>query len=284
MTETTVRQVTVEANSTDQETELEHIGIEFEYPTGENAPIGEANESQELRDLIGHPEPWVLNANEREIPTGTMTSDHVGAEITSDILDLHTTQPEVWYYRTIQKAESLGFPFAAKGWGETIFGLHMHLSPLNEDKAHKLGMMCREPWSRAFFCTSVTATSADPWRHGGVSHASVNPDSTTSYTSLSPRSYGERDHYEFRLPEPMLPNHFGMVMHFLRLLDVEGFGAARDYAYEKVHSRDPMLTAVQQYRAHFVEGDCDLIEAMQDGRRTDDYAAEAFVEIMEGDA
>jgi len=234
--------------------ELDTIGIEFEYPvarSADNAPATYAERSRNLQATMpGYP--WELDENEDDIPTGYMGRDHVGAEITSAELNLHTTRPEVWHYRTIQKATELGYPFAATGYGDTVFGQHLHLSSLPRRKAEALFDMSQEDWFRMFVCSSLSPTSLDPWRHGGVTSRDIGGAEFMggNQTIVVECPYGEPDHYEWRLPEPMLPEHFGMVMHFLRLLETDGAEEARSYAREAVWDTDNRLTAVQQYRLY----------------------------------
>lgn len=286
MPTTTVTDTSV--GSTEQPTielepELDAVGIEFEYPVAaepDRAPATSAIRSRDLRNEVSGD--WVLG--EPDVPTGRMTGDHVGAEITSAVLNLHSTQPEVWYYRTIQEAEQMGYPFAATGYGETVFGLHLHISSLPDEKAHALFEMCQEPWMRVFVCSSVSQYSADPWRHGGVGSRGMNGERSFGNSRiLRPDRRGPDNHFEWRLPEPVLPNHFGMVMHFLRLLEVEGVDAAREYALDAVENADERLTAVQQYQYYREHAD-DFLDVCADentGRGgTDAHAAEYMMEIM----
>lgn len=252
-------------------TELEYVGVEFEYPVAERpriVPVSNALESYDLRYEVE--DEWLLD-HVPDVPNGHMTGDHVGAEITSSPMLLHTTQPEVWYNATIERAEQMGHPFAAVGRHEsTNFGLHLHLSPLTDEKAEALYELAQTDWARVFFCASVNSRGADPFRHGGCEDpwrarwwnggeydARETHDGEMETTTSILRGCGNRTdvsyngdiggHYEFRLPEPMLPDHFSAVLHFLRLLDVDGPERAEEYASELVYEANPILTPVQQY-------------------------------------
>lgn len=226
---------------------IDTIGVEFEYPIGDGEPSNGRNSDQLYRDADGY-NPWELDDYVPDrVPTGQMTHDHVGAEITSDQMNLHSDEPELWYAGTIDRAEDMGYPFARTGYGSTTFGLHMHLSEVPQDKAEALFEMCQEPWMKVFVCTSLSEESCDPWRHGGTSTDNINGSSRfqDQYVVSSRRGIG---HYEWRLPEPMAMDHFMVVMNFLRKLEEFGAEDARDYAKGLVEDADDRLTAVKQYR------------------------------------
>jgi len=275
----------IERTTTSDEADIDTIGIEFEYPVsphrdGEMIP-GNGDRSRGLRDNVGTTNDWHLDI---DVPTGEMTSDHVGAEITSAPLDLHSRDPERWYAATIDRATDMGYPFATTGYGETVFGLHMHLSEVPREKAEALYELCQEPWMRLFVCTSLSESSLDPWRHGGVSDAGLCGDrSFSSQRVVNEVTFQSGDNrYEWRLPEPMAPDHLSVVMHFLRVLESEGIDAARDYAYELVHERDPRLTAVKQYR-HLSEShdDWPYSTTVGEDTSTDPFVAEYVRDLFE---
>lgn len=286
--------LTVEPTSTAAETDatafdLDTIGIEFEYPTTGRpsaAPAVNGENSSRLRQHSYHGDPdigrferngrdrsWPVNT--AEIPEGQMTSDHVGAEITSAQLDLHTTMPEAWYVGTIQRAEDMGYPFAATGYGDTTFGLHLHLSELPEQEARRLYEVSQEDWFRTFTCASVTENEANPWRHGGVSGRELAGDRDFQGQHMVNRRNGP-GHYEWRLPEPMLPDHFEMLLTFLRRVETDGVEEARDFARERCDNADERLTPVQQFLAYRETVDDYVAEVERAAENTvDDYNSEA---------
>lgn len=266
------------SSTVEQEYEFDHIGIELEYPVATGpVPEGLAAHSTNLRSHFGRSSDWLPNMFEGG-KGGYMGSDHTGAEITSGILDLHTSEPEEWYTNSISEAEGAGYSFAATGYGETVFGLHMHVSQFSKEKKDAVQDMCSNEWARVFFCSSIDRDSVDPWRHGGVSAPST--------PFRGPRGGGEDNHWEFRLPEPMLPEHFGLVMDFMRILETEGPEAAEEFAFELVVNRDERLTPLVQYRnlRETVDGwpDEQAIREETDTRFcTDRHAAQWVVDLME---
>lgn len=259
--------------STDSEVpDLNSIGVELEYPIANDndpAPAGTASGSGNLYSAYDNWDVPSLNGSK----SGRMTHDHVGAEITSGVLDIHSTEPETWYEESVQEAEDAGYPFAATGYGDTIFGLHQHVSQLNDADMETIATACGSEWARVFWCTSIQYESLDPWRHGGVG----NP----GRPFRGPRHRGEDNHYEFRLPEPCLVDHFGLMVEFWRKVGAESAEAAVDFARGRVYDRDQRLTAVQQYNQldnEYSEWPHD--GAFEDGTRTDQAAAEWFHDLM----
>lgn len=275
-----VESVSVGSTTVDVNPELNNIGIEFEYP------IAGDNHYPSLRgrrsgSFLSDNQNLSLPEGYEDVPTGRMTGDHVGAEVTSSILDLHTNEPELWYRAVIELGDQQGYPFAANGYGSTNFGLHLHISNLPEVKARSLYHLCQEDWFRLFVCASMNEMSADPWRHGGVSNRDLRGERNFSRQYIVNRRSGN-GHYEWRFPEPMLPEHFDMVLHFLRLLEVDGFDAAEEYARDAVYGNDQRLTVVQQHEILQDEVDgWPTEEAMRGENRTDASAARTAMDILE---
>lgn len=285
-----VESTSTAAETTDATYEIDTVGVEFEYPTTGNPDAAPAVEGENSRQLYNdarsdNNREWPVSPD--EIPMGAMTSDHVGAEITSAQMDLHTTQPEAWYVGSIQRATEYGYPFAATGYGDTVFGMHIHMSELPRYKAEGLLEVSQEPWFRTFICSSVGPGTADPWRHGGISVSDLNGQRDfESQRCVNARINGD-NHYEWRLPEPVMPDHFEMVMHFLRTLEIDGVDAAREYARERVEAADDRLTAVQQFRAYRerIDGYVEVVQADandHDNNQMDREAAQFLIDLMEG--
>lgn len=271
------------------DTDLINIGIELEMPvlTGQygdtNDPLIEPGSySGGMRD-----EMWAEQDGRDDVTfvpglpdmrDGTyIGSDHTGAEITSGMLDLRTESPEQWFRAAIEYANDFGWEYVPCGQGSTNFGSHFHLSNLSSAEKQCITDVASEPWGRAFFCSSITRDSLDPWRHGGARPS----DPFRSYNSTN----GFNGHYEFRLPEPLLPSHFDLVISFLRKLGSDGPAAAYDYAEELVlgEQAKDKLTAVRRYRAikdH--EEDFPPEEAINgESRYTEQRAAEWFHDYVE---
>lgn len=283
---------TVEATRNDYA--LNTVGIEFEYPiapesaesdddfmaaTQDNARMSDAIYNDRRAPNVG--EEWLPSM--QNIPTGEMTRDHVGAEITSARLNLHSDEPERWYRATIARATSLGYPFAANGRGGTSFGMHLHLSELSDSEAGAIHNICQEDWAPIFFCASLSEDSADPWRHGGVSFGGdFDADGHFGNGGILRNRHGD-GHWEFRLPEPGVPEHFDVIMNFLRLLATQGSEAAATFARDCVFEKDERLTAVQQY--NHLQSEVEGWPTEQAVRDSSDYTgerfAQQFVDIME---
>lgn len=267
--------------------DLHEIGIEFEFPYA-NAYNGYddiperyqyASTSSSYRDTYGRGVSLEFG--------GQMTSDHVGAEVTSDVMNLHTEEPLEWYTDVIADAEEKGYPFAYTGQGQTNFGLHMHLSTLTEEKARALYEMVennRYTWPRVFFCSSVKPRSADPWRHGGIRYG-YGFDQTSI---LRPCRRGSVGHYEFRLPEPMPPEQLELVLEFLQLLEHAGPEAAEHFARERVANLDERLAPIDQYEFYRDEWEGDFLDTIRNtpagDRPRSDHEAEEFLMELMGDA
>lgn len=255
----------------------DHIGVEFEYPVavGDTIPAAEGDCSDGLWNDYrltdeSRGDNWISDLDY----AGAIGSDHTGAEIRSGIMDIQSEEPNVWYRESIRKSEESGYPFAATGYGETIFGLHQHISPIRKELTEEIAQMCSNEWARVFFCSSISRETLDPWRHGGVR----SPESPWR----GPRAGGiEEDRWEFRLPEPVLPDHFDLMMEFWRKLAAGGFPEARDFAREAVMSRDERLTPIVQYQQLAESEDRWPVElAFRDDMNTDRAVAEWFADLM----
>lgn len=175
-----------------------------------------------------------------------------------------------WYhdlYSLIQ--DQSGRVIEATGLCEyTTAGLHVHLSPLEESEARELARLSEQPWMQAFACTSVADFAHDgsevneypvlrslaPGKEGETYcelsfnenyNSVVKANRTSNF-----RSYEATDgHYEWRLPEPMTPDHFDVLAGFLReWLTGDRNAAVRD-AKARVESQDNSLTGFARAEA-----------------------------------
>lgn len=261
--------------STDETYGLCRLGVELEYPVAPSvdaSPAASARRSEDLYEQYGGASSWEEG--------GRFQHEHTGVEISSPILDIHSEEPEEWFEATVAACESYGHPFAATGWGDTNFGMHQHISNLTSDEADKIRSACSNEWARVFWCTSVNHNSVDPWRHGGVGSPGE------PFSTFDPRGAGSGPtessgyHWEFRLPEPALPEHFSLMANFWRITARDSIEAAIDYARERVHERDARLTAVQQYQQLREERD-DWPDEDAFSERCDRSVGEWFVDLME---
>lgn len=243
-----------QSNKTIPDADFWKVGIEFEYPLALNpadAPATRARNSSTFRDYARRDgtttRGWHLeNYDDGGAPRGHVDSDHVGAEITSQILDLHSNHPEKWYRATIAKATDMGYPHAGCGYGSTTFGLHMHVSDFSAEYAEAHREHVTEDWAPTFFCASILENSLDPWRSGGIRSSEFADGYNTSRTSSSAANRYNNGHYELRLFEPGVPEHVDMMLEYLRLFEREDPDAARQYARQAVYTADLRLTPVQQ--------------------------------------
>lgn len=269
-----------ELSITEDETHtIEHVGFELEYPaTTGTPPAAPANRpSSNLSNCNDADGLWPVESVPEDC-RGRAGTDHCGAEIRSGVMDLHSNQPNLWYRDSIRHAEDEGYTFAASGHGRSCFGLHTHLSPIPSDIRRVVDDACDNEWARVFFCSSVSERSLDPWRHYGGS-APRSP-----FSSARRGQTNDSSHYEFRLQEPVMPEHFDLVVDFWRRADNRGPEAAVDWARELVHERDERLTAIQQYHQLQEENDdWPTREALTDnsGPRTDTGVARWFRDLME---
>lgn len=272
---TTQSTSTSESSTDTSDYDLTEIGIEFEYPVARGDQLtSRAHRSGSLRDEYGRNNNWLNSEFGSE--GGYMGTDHVGAEITSGVLDLHSDEPERWYNASIEAAEEMGYPFAATGTGQTSFGLHNHLSTITDEvREIVIDEVTTEPWGHVFFCSSVMPDNVHPWR--GRYTSPTGPWS-------GPYTIGSDGHWEFRFIEPMLPEHFTLVMDFWRKMDTHSPEAAVDYARELVYNKDKRLTCVQRYEAIKEEQDDNWPhpEAITDPGRGIEGVSEWFVDLMEG--
>lgn len=266
-----------DSTTTEETYELDHVGFELEYPaTRGEPPAAPANQnSRSMSD--DYPGAWPVQGVP-DSARGSCGTDHCGAEIRSGVMDLHTYQPETWYNESIRLGEEEGYTFAATGRGRSVFGLHTHLSPIDPDIVERITEeTSSNEWCRVFFCASIDENSLDPWRH----YRSSSP----GHPFRGPRTRTETsddDHYEFRLQEPVLPEHFELVCDFWRKVETEGVEAALDYARDLVLSKDERLTAIQQYRQLDERHDeWPTEQALNENNATDPAVAEWFADLME---
>lgn len=264
----------IDAIESSPDNSLVNIGIEMEYPIADAAP-NLTSEARRSGDLLDN------HVNENPIPEVdrdcSVGSDHTGSEIRSGILDLRTDQPKDWYRELIAWAEDEGYPYAACGYGDTVFGSHIHLSQISRAQRDVVETIASEPWGLVFFCSSVTQTSLDPWRHGGC-----NPQSPFAQVEI--KRQGIPNHAEFRLLEPLHPDHFDVIVDFLRTLSVNGPTAAYEFAEEAVLAEEEKdnLTAVKRYRALDEQySDFPRDVATRTGNNTTPRVAEWFKQYME---
>lgn len=225
------------------------IGIEVEYPgldpSEDKKFISRGNDTNSLTDI-----PWPSTIGGRAVYDGT-----VGLEVVSDPLDL-ADAPQ-WYADVIEHVtEEHNTPYQPVGLmkGGSTAGMHVHLSSLSESQARELYEISQTTWAKVLFCSSI-ATDDDsatwPVFRGG-SYCRMNFGSE-HYDCVNSRGGGR---YEWRLPEPMVPEHMEILVKFLRLFE-QSPDAAREYAQEILDDADDRITSIK--RAEAVGMDIDTV-------------------------
>lgn len=234
--------------SIDTAPRLNTIGIEVEYPyvapSERNHPAPRARDSTNVFN----------NVSSFQTEAGTranVTSEHTGSEIIVDgTLELHSDEPEEWYESVLQRVAQAGYPFAATGNGSTSWGMHTHVSEATEEQIDEIFETAGTNWGQLFFMSSVEEGNIDPLRTG------IHAPGTSNWTRTQRRRWGSAiiecnwggpNHYEIRFPEPMYPEHFSMYMHWLRLISLNEFEEAREYAKGRVEAKDRRITSIRRY-------------------------------------
>ena len=217
------------------------IGLEVEYPISDGEQmVGRGEPSNGLLDRIHN---WPSEIGGRAVYDGT-----VGTEVVSDVLDIEDA--ESWYGSTIEHIEvEYGDRFEPTGLmtdGSTA-GLHVHISEISRSTAQDLADISSEPWAQILFCSSIARNSNGslqwPVFRGGR-YCDLQFGSG-HYHVVNERGGG---HYEWRLPEPVLPEHVGIIMRFLDLF-VQDRDSAIDYAQEMLDDVDNRITAIRRAEA-----------------------------------
>jgi len=228
------------------------IGIEVEYPGMNPADkkfIDRGRDSNGIQSEISG------------IPmSGHATYDGtVGLEIVSS--QLHLADAPGWYADVIDHVESeynTGYqPTGLMTTGNTA-GLHVHLSSLSRSQAEDLYELSQTPWAKVLFCSSIANDGDDavwPVFRGGR-YCQMN-FGTGHYDCVNNRGGG---HYEWRLPEPVVPEHFELIVKFLRLFE-QSTDAAVEYAQEVLDDADDRITAIK--RAEAVGMDIDAVPVVE---------------------
>lgn len=246
-----------------------HIGIEVEYPVAPSFREKYTARGQRSNDLKSavRGDGWPSSIGGRATHDGT-----VGLEVVSTTMEL--VDAENWYRDTIEYLENdYQAPHAPTGIisGSTA-GLHIHLSDLSQSQAETLYEISTSPWAKVLFCSSIISSEQEnDWRvfRGGGYCRFNGPSNNRRYNCVNRRNGG---HYEWRMPEPIDPDHFPIIVKFLRLFE-QDTEAAIQYAQEILDSGDDRVTSIR--RAEAVGMD---IEDMPAFRRSPFEESEEFFE------
>lgn len=222
------------------ETDL-HVGIEVEYPaapTMSNRLVQRGEDSNYILDSIDN---WPSNIGGRAVYDGT-----VGLEVVSHTMPL--ADANNWYRDTIDYLESHYDPYEPTGLmsnGSTA-GMHVHVSELEREQAQQLADLSAEPWMQVLFCSSIASEDGVPdipvFRGGRYCDLQFG---TGHYNVVNDRGGG---HYEWRLPEPCLPDHIEILTTFLGLFDQDP-EMAIEYAQEVLDDADDRITSLRRAEA-----------------------------------
>lgn len=245
------------------------FGTEVEYPTVQTEEEmttftrpshGSHDLRSQVRDDYGGAGGW---------PDGTIGSDPTaGIELRSD--PMSGDELRDWYREAIVELskyrphEPSGI--SANSRASTI-GLHLHFSGdgYTEEKARELYRMSDEPWFKLFACSSITEQDQNTYQVFRSSYCGMSYSNTPSNDCVN-RAERNADHWEWRMLEPVTPDHFDLVMTFMEILHDDGVDQARDFARALVNDLDPTLTAVKRAQAIGID---DQIEELETNDRPD---------------
>lgn len=215
------------------------IGIELEYPgrrDNDELFVSRGRGTSGLSDIP------IPRSDANATYDGT-----VGLEVVSDVLDLEDAA--FWHADIIDhvEAEHVNYqPVGLMSNGNTA-GLHLHLSPLTESEARQLYEISQTAWAKVLFCTSIANENGEaawPVFRGGR-HCRMNFSDGDRYACVNRRG---GSHYEWRLPEPMMPENLEVVATFLRLFEQDPDHAIQ-YAQEILDDGDERITSIQRAEA-----------------------------------
>jgi len=238
-------------------------GTEVEYPTvqtGEEMTTftQPARGSHDLRDSVrsdyGGRGGW---------PDGYVGSDPTaGIELRSD--PMNGDELQRWYREAIVELskyrphEPSGITHGGRA---STIGLHLHFSGdgFTEQKARALYDMSSEPWFKLFACSSITEGPVDTYQVFRSNYCGMRYSDTPSNDCVNRAERGT-DHWEWRMLEPVTPDHFDLVMEFMDTLASDGIDEARSFARGLVDDLDPRLTSVKRAEAIGIADQLDEIE------------------------
>jgi len=253
------------------------MGIEVEYPK-----VLQNHEKLVHRGGSTVDEQRSLSSRDIPVPGGNHYDATVGLEIVSDPLDLKDAVS--WYHDAVELTEQeLNLPYQPTGLmdGGNTAGTHIHISPLDQEQAERLAELSREPWMQVLFCSSIAKDSGDdavtwPVFRGGT-YCQMGYADTNSHDDhyMCVNRCGV-DHYEWRLPEPMLVGNMEILARFLALFDYDE-EVAIEYAQERLDDADERITSIARAEALGM----DLNEIPEVRREPSTADVEGFYEEIE---
>lgn len=219
-----------------------HVGVEMEYPkiaSGGTHLVSRGRKTRsECRDLqdVG----W-------SPPDGRLAWDGtVGIEAVSE--PMRPSSASEWYREVMYQLEDEGIQYEPTGLiNSSTAGTHIHISKLSRDQARTLAQWSHEEWLQVFVGSSVVGGGSEDHRvfRGGDYCRMTDSITGSRYNVVNERSR-INGHYEWRMPEPMLPDHFEVVMEFIDRF-VDDPQDARSFAKSVLDDESSdVLTAVQR--------------------------------------
>jgi len=133
------------------------------------------------------------------------------------------------------------------GSGSTA-GLHIHISEWTTEQARALYEVSFEPWMQVFACSSLVeennTLNASVFRGTRFCKNTYDMERYSVVHSVDPTA----GHWEWRLPEPMGPDHFDLLMEFLERFHNDQSDAI-EFAQDMVYSADERLTSIRRASA-----------------------------------
>lgn len=233
------------------------VGIELEFPVrADDRPLTNYAETgvtrEEVRDHTDGNRKFDLESVGGTCThEGFMLGGPSGLEARTPHGGLPVDEIPAWYELTIEELESrFDVEFEPCGLlreGEhtiATVGLHTHLSPLTYDEAQRLYELSRQSWFQVFCGSSVTRTEAPVTREP---YAGSNLRMEMGHGKGPVIGRRSDAHYEWRLPEPMLPENLELLCQFLDRF-VEDFQNAENFAREYVEGGSDSVTSIRRAR------------------------------------
>jgi hypothetical protein len=218
------------------------VGVEMEYPklASEATHLVSRgrktrSECRDLQDAGWSP------------PDGRLAWDGtVGIEAVSD--PMRPSSASEWYREVMSQLEAENILYEPTGLiNASTAGTHIHISKLSRGQARTLAQWSHEEWLQVFVGSSVVGGSSEDHRvfRGGDYCRMTDSITGSRYNVVNERSR-INGHYEWRMPEPMLPDHFEVVMEFVDRF-VDDPKDARSFAKSVLDDESSdVLTAVQR--------------------------------------
>jgi len=257
------------------------LGVELEVPfTPKGAPKGVAKgepsaigavEDNELHEPYegGEITHELICTNYALRSCGADTSEH-GLEARTPDGGINYRAIGDWYEATYREIEDrFGREIEPTGfYGDGTAGLHTHLSPIDERIADELFRFSKEPEAKVFACSSIAAFTSDGEfdPDGGVKrpgHCEMPATRQDNHDCcVNKHRSGGGGHFEWRLPEPMYPDHFRLLVDFIARF-VRNPDEGKRFARDLVAEGDERLTAVRRAKKQGITDDVEYHSASE---------------------